>query len=136
MGTVSALHGMLASNFRVLESRANCGSPGDRNRVPNTLVRRGVLKYPCCRELTMINIKSSKALSPSELETKYEPKVAAKFIGFNNLCPGGLEPTSVGSIKFCADMLREDVKRDMCAAYIFGASSPDEIQFIKLLRDE
>lgn len=126
--SVGSVHGMIKRHFKVLRSRANPGYPEDRNKVPKHLQNVGVLSYPCCRELSLIN--KNIAVHLPEMPMAYKPaRIERKLRGKHDTCLTG-ESLTVGNIRFCGGMLHEREQKGTCLVYMFGASSGDEREFL------
>lgn len=122
---------MLTKYFRILGAAINPGGPPDRNRVPAELQQQGVLKYPCCREMNLINKRLAAPLTkdPDEMDCDKPNHVSLDgfrenfrqlFRGRLKNCTGDVEPQCDGGSCYCPDVLDEDMRSKKCLVYFFG----------------
>ncbi len=128
---------MMTKYFRVLHAAVNPGGPTDRNRVPASLTKAGVLKYPCCREFNLINrhlaappdyIKDNEKdcpvtdqrVPPVDLEG-FRGDFRTLFRGRHKTCPGNMEAKCIHDQCYCPSILDKDVEGEKCHVYFFGS---------------
>jgi len=143
---------MLTKYFRVLHSAVNPGGLSDRNRVPDHLTEAGVLKYPCCRELNLINRQlaasptdSASILDPDHVDcnvSKHDPidfegfgkEFQDLFHGRRKTCPDGIDPSCISGHCYCPNILDRDSKNELCLVYFFGSMRhPEDMNLLRHL---
>jgi len=128
---VPPVYHALADNFTVLHSMSNPGHPEGRDTVPQELEDLGVMKFPCCREFNLIHKrffpKSSLATKPNKSMVSIKRSIYGD--GLSTKSCTNIE--HVGDIAFCRQTLKDAGNR--CLVFAFGASTDDEVNFLKLL---
>lgn len=129
------VYDMLTTHFRLISGAVNPGGPSDREKVPEELRKQGVIRYPCCREFNMVNVRlAAPAKSPDEapgvkpcqrLTNPNNPfeglsdEFVNLFHGQRKTCPGDETPRCFQDRCYCDQILARDSEEQKCVVYFF-----------------